>query len=80
MKNNNDDDRIYHITIPIGLKDVLNKAGFTIESILNNNPSKIAQDLGIDEYVGKIIFDETKRKFENLRNAFWAVLKVFFNY
>jgi hypothetical protein len=27
--------------------------------------------------VGKIIFDETKRKFENLRNAFWAVLKVF---
>jgi hypothetical protein len=23
--------------------------------------------------VGKIIFDETKRKFENLRNVFWAV-------
>ncbi len=66
----NTDYRIDHITIPIGLKDVLNKAGFTIESILNNDPSKIAQDLGIDEYVGKIIFDETKRKFENLRNAF----------
>jgi hypothetical protein len=48
----------------------LNKAGFTIESILGNDPSKIAQDLGIDEYVGKIIFDETKRKFENLRNVF----------
>ncbi len=70
MKN---DYRIDHITIPIGLKDVLNKAGFTIESILDNDPSKIAQDLGIDEYVGKIILDETKRKFENLRNAFWAV-------
>ena len=67
MKN---DYRIDHITIPIGLKVVLNKAGFTIESILNNEPSKIAQDLGIDEYVGKIIFDETKRKFENLRTAF----------
>jgi hypothetical protein len=67
MKN---DCRIDHITIPIGLKDVLNKAGFTIESILDNDPSKIAQDLGIDEYVGKIIFDETKRKFENLRNVF----------
>lgn len=64
------DYRIDHITIPIGLKDVLNKAGFTIESILNNEPSKIAQDLGIDEYVGKIIFDETKRKFENLTTAF----------
>jgi hypothetical protein len=23
--------------------------------------------------VGKIIFDETKRKFENLRNAFWEI-------
>jgi hypothetical protein len=23
--------------------------------------------------VGKIIFDETKRKFENLTTAFWAV-------
>ncbi len=67
MKN---DYRIDHITIPIGLKDVLNKAGITIESILDNDPSKIAQDLGIDEYVGKIIFDETKRKFENLRNVF----------
>ena len=67
MKN---DYRIDHITIPIGLQDVLNKAGFTIESILNNEPSKIAQDLGIDEYVGKIIFDETKRKFENLTTAF----------
>jgi hypothetical protein len=67
MKN---DYRIDHITIPIGLKDVLNKAGFTIESILDNDPSKIAQDLGIDEYVGKIIVDETKRKFENLRNVF----------
>ena len=52
MKN---DDRIEQITIPIGLKDILNNAGFTIESILNNDPSKIAQDLGIDEYIGQII-------------------------
>ena len=74
MKN---DYRIDHITIPIGLKDVLTKAGFTIESILNNEPSKIAQDLGIDEYVGKIIVDETKRKFENLRTAFWAGSQFF---
>lgn len=73
MKN---DYRIDHITIPIGLKDVLNNAGFTIESILNNDPSKIAQDLGIDEYVGQIIFKETKRKFENL-NSFWIVLCYF---
>ena len=62
MKN---DDRIEHITIPIGLKDILHNAGFTIESILNNDPSKIAQDLGIDEYIGQIIHKETRRKFEN---------------
>ena len=65
MKN---DYRIDHITIPIGLKDVLNNAGFTIEFILNNDPSRIAQALGIDEYVGQIIFNETKRKFENLKS------------
>ena len=65
MKN---DYRIDHITIPIGLKDVLTNAGFTIESILNNDPSRIAQALGIDEYVGQIIFKETKRKFENLES------------
>jgi hypothetical protein len=65
MKN---DYRIDHITIPIGLKDVLNNAGFTIESILNNDPSRIAQALGIDEYVGQIIFKETKRKFKNLKS------------
>lgn len=65
MKN---DYRIDHITIPIGLKDVLNNAGFTIESILNNDPSRIAQALGIDEYVGQIILKETKRKFENLKS------------
>jgi hypothetical protein len=65
MKN---DYRIDHIIIPIGLKDVLNNAGFTIESILNNDPSRIAQALGIDEYVGQIILKETKRKFENLKS------------
>jgi hypothetical protein len=27
--------------------------------------------------VGKIIFDETKRKFENLRTAFWAGSQFF---
>ena len=57
------DNRINLIPIPYGLKDALNNAGFTVESILNNEPSKIAQDLGIEEYVGKIIFEETKKEF-----------------
>ena len=40
------DRRISLIKISHGLKEVLNNAGFTIESILNNEPSKIAEDLG----------------------------------
>lgn len=60
------DNRISLIKISRGLKDALNNAGFTIESILDNEPSKIAQDLGIDEYVGKIIFIETKKKFASI--------------
>ena len=63
------DNRIDLIQIPYGLKDALNDAGFTIESILNNEPSKIAQDLGIEEYVGKIIFEETKKEFADKRVA-----------
>ena len=60
------DNRISLIKISRGLKDALNNAGFTIESILDNEPSKIAQDLGIDEYVGKIIFTETKKEFAGI--------------
>lgn len=63
------DNRIDLIQIPYGLKDALNNAGFTVESILNNEPSKIAQDLGIEEYVGKIIFEETKKEFVDKRVA-----------
>lgn len=66
MKN---DNRIDLIKIPNGLKDALNNAGFTVESILNNEPSKIAQYLGIEEYVGKIIFEETKKEFADKRFA-----------
>lgn len=60
------DNRISLIKISRGLKDALNNAGFTIESILGNEPSKIAQDLGIDEYVGKNIFTETKKQFAGI--------------
>jgi hypothetical protein len=41
---------------------MLQNAGFTIESILDNEPSHIAETLGIDMYVGEIIYNETKKK------------------
>jgi hypothetical protein len=41
---------------------MLQNAGFTIESILENEPSHIAETLGIDVYVGEIIYHETKKR------------------
>ena len=39
----------------------LQNAGFTIEKILDSEPSHIAEKLGIDSYIGEIIFKETKK-------------------
>ena len=55
------DNRIHQINISSGLKDALENAGFTVDSILSNGPGNLAEKLGIDEYVGKIIFNETKK-------------------
>jgi hypothetical protein len=55
------DYRISCLQISIGLKDALNKMGFTIESILNTDPAEIAEKLRIDRYVGQIIFEEAKK-------------------
>ena len=49
------------VEIPKGLIEVLQNSGFTIEKILDNEPSKIAEELGIDSYVGEIIFKETSK-------------------
>jgi len=43
------------------LIEVLQNAGFTIEKIVNSEPSQIAEKLGIDPYIEKIIFKETKK-------------------
>ena len=40
---------------------MLQDTGFTVEKILQNNPSHIAEILGIDVYVGEIIYNETKK-------------------
>jgi len=53
------DERLGFVNIPKGLVESLNNAGFTIEMILEYGPSKIAEKLGIDDYVAQIIFNET---------------------
>jgi hypothetical protein len=55
------DQRLEFVEIPKGLIEVLQDAGFTIEKILDSCPADIAEKLGIDSYVGEIIFKETKK-------------------
>ena len=55
------DERLELIEIPKGLIEVLQNTGFTIEKILDSCPSYIAEKLGIDYYIGEIIFKETKK-------------------
>ena len=53
------DERLDYLEIPKGLVELLQNNGFTIEMILESGPSKIAENLGIDDYVAQIIFNET---------------------
>jgi hypothetical protein len=48
---------------------MLQSAGFTIEKILENGPSNIAEILGIDVNVGEIIYNETKKAASNVVNS-----------
>ena len=54
------DERLGFVNIPKGLVESLNNAGFTIEIILNSKPADIAEILGVDDYVAKIIYQESK--------------------
>lgn len=55
------DHRLDIVDIPKGLIEVLQNAGFTVEKILDGEPSEIAEKLGIDPYIGKMIFKETEK-------------------
>ena len=58
---NTKDERLEFVEISKGLIEILQEAGFTVEKILENDPSHIAEILGIDVYVGEIIYNETKK-------------------
>jgi hypothetical protein len=66
---NKKDDRLELIEIPKGLIEILQNSGFTIEKILKDEPSHIAEILGIDVYVGEIIYNETKKASSNVVNS-----------
>ena len=48
---------------------MLQDAGFIVEKILEDEPSHIAEILGIDVYVGEIIYNETKKASSNVVNS-----------
>ena len=52
---------IQRLEIANGLKNALTHLDFTIDSILEGGPGKIASTMGIDLYVAKIIFDAAKK-------------------
>ena len=66
---NTKDERSELIEISKGLIEMLQSAGFTIEKILENGPSNIAEILGIDVYVGEIIYNETRKASNNVVNS-----------
>jgi hypothetical protein len=53
------DERLEYLNISKGLIELLQINDFTIERILDYGPSKLAEILGIDNYVAQIIFKET---------------------
>ena len=56
------DERLEYLDISKGLIELLQINGFTVENILEYGPSKIAEKMGIDDYVAQIIFSETNNK------------------
>ena len=49
------------LEIASGLKELLLKAGFTVESISSEGADAVSNALGIEPYVAKIIYDEAKK-------------------
>jgi hypothetical protein len=66
---NTKDERLELVEISKGLIEMLQNASFTVEKILENGPSHIAETLGIDVYVGEIIYNETKKTSSNTVNS-----------
>jgi hypothetical protein len=60
------DQRLELIEIPKGLIEVLQNTGFTVEKILDSGPSHIAEILGIDDYLGELIYQETRKATRNI--------------
>lgn len=64
------DERLEYLNISKGLIELLQINGFTMEMILDYGPSQIAEKLKIDDYVAKIIFNETTKATNNYKQIY----------
>ena len=67
---NKKDNRLELLEVPKGLIEILQEAGFTVETILEYGPSHIAETLGIESYLGEIIYKETKKASTDIKSKF----------
>ncbi|HEU5461615.1 MAG TPA: hypothetical protein VFU79_05030 [Nitrososphaeraceae archaeon] len=58
---NKKDERVELVEISKGLIEILHDAGFSVERIVENEPSHIVEILGVDAYEGEKIYKETKK-------------------
>ena len=54
-------DFVNQLDIPEGLKELIINHGFTLDLLLGFHPIDLAQTLGIDNNVAKMIIDATRR-------------------
>jgi hypothetical protein len=67
--SNNDNNIINKLDIAQGLKDMLVSHGFELDSLLIIHPHELAEILGIDEYVAKLIKSAAHRIDDNQRKS-----------
>ncbi|MFL6339882.1 MAG: response regulator [Nitrososphaeraceae archaeon] len=76
---NEGDNIINHLDIAEGLKDALVRYGFKLDSLLIMQPNNLAEILGIDEYVAKLIISashDLKNKARTGSNAQHRIMVV----
>ncbi|MFL6462299.1 MAG: response regulator [Nitrososphaeraceae archaeon] len=76
---NEGDNIINHLDIAEGLKDALVRYGFKLDSLLIMQPNNLAEILGIDEYVAKLIVSavhDIKNKASTGSNAQHRIMMV----
>ena len=62
MKHIFSQHEIYDLDIADGLKQLLYKKKYDLNSLLQSDAASVSDELGIEEYVAKIIIDAAKRK------------------